>query len=154
MTVPLKHNVRWSHGEQILRDPSQNKDAAFTHAERKRLGVEGLLPAAVLTIEQQVAMELEHILSKPDPLEQYIGLVALLDRNETLFYRVLVEDIERLTPIIYTPTVGLVCQHYSHIFRRPRGLFLCPDDRGQIVQRLLQNSASPLRMNWNSIGWC
>ena len=129
-------NVRWSRGEQILRDPSQNKDVAFTRAERSRLGVEGLLPPAVLTIQQQVAMELEHIFQKRDPLEQYIGLIALLDRNEVLFYRLLVENLERLTPIIYTPTVGLACQQYSHIYRRPRGLFLCPDDRGQIAQRL------------------
>ncbi len=129
-------NVRWSRGEQILRDPSQNKDAAFTRSERERLGIEGLLPPAVLTIQQQAAMELEHIFQKRDPLEQYIGLIALLDRNEVLFYRLLVENLERLTPIIYTPTVGLACQQYSHIYRRPRGLFLCPSDRGQIAQRL------------------
>jgi malic enzyme len=129
-------SVRWSRGEQILRDPSQNKDVAFTQAERRRLGVEGLLPPAVLTIQQQVAMELEHIFSKHDPLEQYIGLIALLDRNEVLFYRLLVENLESLTPIIYTPTVGLACQQYSHIYRRPRGLFLCPGDCGQIAQRL------------------
>jgi len=129
-------NVRWSRGEQILRDPSRNKDAAFTRAERSQLGIEGSLPPAVLTIQQQVAMELEHIFQKRDPLEQYIGLIALLDRNEVLFYRLLVENLERLTPIIYTPTVGLACQHYSHIYRRPRGLFICPSDRGQIAQRL------------------
>ena len=127
---------RWSRGEQILRDPSQNKDVAFTQAERARLGIEGLLPPAVLTIQQQVAMELEHIFSKHDPLEQYIGLIALLDRNEVLFYRLLIENLERLTPIIYTPTVGLACQQYSHIYRRPRGLFLCPADRGHIAERL------------------
>lgn len=131
-----RFTFRWSRGEEILRDPALNKDAAFTAAERKRLGLEGLLPAAVLTIEQQIAMELEHIFSKRDPLEQYIGLIALLDRNETLFYRLLIENIDRLTPIIYTPTVGLACQQFSHIFRRPRGLFLCPGDRGQIAQRL------------------
>ena len=85
-------NVRWSRGEQLLRDPSQNKDAAFTLAERRKLGIEGLLPPAVLSIEQQVAMELEHIFQKRDPLEQYIGLIALLDRNEVLFYRLLVEN--------------------------------------------------------------
>lgn len=129
-------NVRWSRGEQVLRDPSRNQDAAFTRAERGQLGIEGLLPPAVLTIEQQVAMELEHIFSKKEPLEQYIGLIALLDRNETLFYRLLVGNIESLTPIIYTPTVGLACQQFSHIYRRPRGLFLCPDDRGEIVQKL------------------
>jgi malic enzyme len=129
-------NVRWSRGERMLRDPSQNKDVAFTGAERRQLGIEGLLPPAVLTIQQQVAMELEHIFQKRDPLEQYIGLIALLDRNEVLFFRLLVENLERLTPIIYTPTVGLACQQYSHIYRRPRGLFLCPSDRGQIAQRL------------------
>jgi malic enzyme len=129
-------NVRWSRGEQMLRDPSQNKDVAFTGPERRQLGIEGLLPPAVLTIQQQVAMELEHIFQKRDPLEQYIGLIALLDRNEVLFFRLLVENLERLTPIIYTPTVGLACQQYSHIYRRPRGLFLCPSDRGQIAQRL------------------
>jgi malic enzyme len=129
-------NVRWSRGEQMLRDPSKNKDVAFTSAERRQFGIEGLLPPAVLTIQQQVAMELEHIFQKRDPLEQYIGLIALLDRNEVLFFRLLVENLERLTPIIYTPTVGLACQQYSHIYRRPRGLFLCPSDRGQIAQRL------------------
>ncbi len=81
-------------------------------------------------------MELEHIFSKSEPLEEYIGLIALLERNETLFYRVLIENLERLTPVIYAPTVGLACERYSHIFRRPRGLFLCPDDRGNIKQRL------------------
>ena len=135
MQKPL-FNVRWSRGEQVLRDPSRNQDAAFTRAERRQLGIEGLLPPAVLTIQQQIAMELEHIFSKQEPLEQYIGLIALLERNETLFYRLLVENLESLTPIIYTPTVGLACQQFSHIYRRPRGLFLCPDDRGQIVQRL------------------
>src|SRR5512137_812889 len=136
MNRKQEFGLRWSRGEQILHDPSQNKDAAFTVAERRRLGVEGLLPPAVLTIQQQVAMELEHIFSKPDPLEQYIGLIALLDRNEVLFYRLLVENLDRLTPIIYTPTVGRACQQYSHIYRRPRGLFLCPEDRGHIANRL------------------
>ncbi len=136
MKTKNRFSFRWSHGEEILRDPSQNKDTAFTRGERRRLGIEGLLPPAVLTIQQQVAMELEHIFSKRDPLEQYIGLIALLDRNETLFYRLLAQNLERLTPIIYTPTVGLACQHFSHIYRRPRGLFLCPNDRGQVAQRL------------------
>src|SRR5512133_2863986 len=95
-------DVRWSKGEDVLRDPARNKDLAFTPAERQRLGIEGLLPPAVLTLEQQVIVEMEHICCKSDPLEQYIGLLALLDRNVTLFYRVLIANMERLTPVIYT----------------------------------------------------
>lgn len=128
--------VRWSRGEEVLRDPLRNKDTAFTLEERQQLGLHGLLPPTVLTIEQQVAMGLDHIFSKNEPLEQYIGLMAMLDRNETLFYRMLVENIERLAPIVYTPTVGLACQRYSHIYRRPRGLFITPADRGRIAERL------------------
>src|ERR1041385_1448748 len=133
-------------GEQLLRDPLQNKDAAFTEQERARMGLAGLLPPAVLTIEQQVALELEHLLSKNDPLEQYIGLISLLDRNETLFYRVLTEHIELLAPIIYTPTVGKACQQFSHIVRRPRGLFICPNDRGHVAQRLAQFGHRNIRL--------
>lgn len=136
LTHNRSENPRWSRGEYILRDPVQNRDLAFTHEERKQLDIEGLLPPAVLTIEQQVEMELEHIFAKSEPLERYIGLVALLERNEVLFYRLLHEHVERLTPIIYTPVVGLACQQFSHIYRRPRGLFLTPADRGQIANRL------------------
>jgi len=137
---------RSSLGERILHDPTRNRDAAFTLAERKLLGIEGLLPHGVLTLEQQVEMELQKILQKTRPLEQYIGLIALLDRNETLFYRLMVEHIERLTPIIYTPTVGLACQQFSHILRRPRGLFLCPEDRGHIADRLRNVSHRDVRL--------
>jgi len=133
-------------GEAILRDPTLNKDAAFTREERHHLGLEGLLPPAVLTMEQQVAMSLGQILAKSEPLEQYIGLIALLDRNETLFYRVLLENLERFTPVIYTPTVGLACQRYSHIYRRPRGLFITPDDRGQIVEHLREFPRRDIRL--------
>jgi len=133
-------------GERILRDPAQNKDAAFTAAERRQLGLEGLLPPAVLTLAQQVELELEHFHQKTDPLEQYIGLMALLDRNEVLFYRLLIENLDRLAPIIYTPTVGQACQRFSHIFRRPRGLFLCPADRGQMAARLGQLRHRDIRL--------
>ncbi|HOC57745.1 MAG TPA: NAD-dependent malic enzyme [Verrucomicrobiota bacterium] len=139
-------DARQPRGEQILRDPAQNKDAAFTAAERQRLGLDGLLPPAVLTLQQQVELELEHFHQKASPLEQYIGLMALLDRNEVLFYRLLVENLERLAPIIYTPTVGQACQRYSHIFRRPRGLFLCPADRGHIAERLAHFSHRDIRL--------
>ena len=123
-------------GAELLHDPSLNKDAAFTLEERAKYGLEGLLPPIVQTLPEQVQAELEHISSKSDPLEKYIGLMALLDRNETLFYRLMIDHLDQLTPFIYTPVVGLACQRFSHIFRRPRGLYLTANDRGQILHRL------------------
>lgn len=146
MTTRAHHSSSVPRGEAVLRDPVRNRDAAFTHAERVALGLEGLLPPAVLTLDQQVKMEYQRILQKTEPLEQYIGLIALLDRNETLFYRLMTEHMDRLTPIIYTPTVGLACQRFSHIMRRPRGLFICPDDRGQIAARLRNFAQQDVRL--------
>jgi malic enzyme len=133
-------------GAALLGDPLYNKDAAFSLAERAAFGLDGLLPSAVFTIEQQEAIELEHLAAKPDPLEKYIGLIALLNRNQTLFYRVLLNNLEKLAPIIYTPTVGLACQRFSHIFRRPRGLFLSPADRGHIADRLRNFNGDEIRL--------
>ncbi len=133
-------------GTALLAQPRLNRDAAFTPAERETLGLAGLLPHAVFTIDQQETLETEHLAAKSDPLEKYVGLIALLERNETLFYRVLAHNLEALAPIIYTPTVGLACQQYSHIFRRPHGLYLTPDDAGQMVERLCNVAEAEVRL--------
>ena len=119
-------------GTTLLQDPTRNKGTAFTEAERDVLGLRGLLPARIATQEEQVRRVLENFRRKPNDLERYINLAALHDRNETLFYRVVVDNPDEMMPIIYTPTVGLACQQFGHIFQRPRGLFISGRDRGRI----------------------
>jgi malic enzyme len=127
-------------GPQLLSHPMYNKSTAFTRDERRAFGLEGLLPDAVSTLDQQVRRAYGNIARKSEPLERYIGLAALQDRNETLFYRLLVDHLEEFLPIVYTPTVGRACQEFSHIFRRARGLWITPDDRGRI-DRVLGDAA-------------
>jgi malate dehydrogenase (oxaloacetate-decarboxylating)(NADP+) len=123
-------------GVKLLHDPIRNKGTAFTEEERDRLGLRGLLPPKVFTQEEQVMRVIDNLQRKSTDLERYIHLVALQDRNETLFYRVVKEHLHELMPLIYTPTVGKACQLYGHILRRPRGLFLSARDKGRIADVL------------------
>ena len=127
-------------GKALLSRPTLNKDTAFSREERRLLGLDGLLPASILTLEEQVAVELVKIRRKQDPLERYIGLAALQDRNETLFYRLLVENVEEFLPIVYTPTVGEACKRWSQIWRRARGAWITPEDAPRIPE-LLRNAS-------------
>jgi malate dehydrogenase (oxaloacetate-decarboxylating) len=116
-------------GPAALFDALTTKGTAFTEDERRRLGLRGLLPTAVKTLEQQAAHSWHEFCTRREGLDQHIYLRALQDRNETLFYRVMRDHISESLPIIYTPTVGEACQRFSEIYRRPRGLFVSYADR-------------------------
>jgi malate dehydrogenase (oxaloacetate-decarboxylating)(NADP+) len=121
---------------QILKDALANKGTAFTREERERLGVDGLLPPAIESLPQQTARIWQNLLDKSTVLERYCYLRALQDENETLFYRTLLDHPAETLPIVYTPTVGQACREWSRIYERPRGLYLCAEQRGRIAQVL------------------
>ncbi len=123
-------------GRALLTNSMFNKGTAFTREERVALGVDGLLPPAICTIEQQLERVYENYRRQADDLDRFLYLVALKDRNETLFYRLLGDNVEEMTPIVYTPTVGLACQRFSHIYRRPHGLYVTPDAAGRMREVL------------------
>src|SRR5476651_1334090 len=123
-------------GMTLLRDPLLNKGTAFTEQERNTLGLRGLLPAHVLSMKAQAERVLTNLRALHNDLEKYVALNALHDRNEALFFRVVCDNIDEIQPLIYTPTVGLACQEFGHIFQRPRGLFISANDRGRIAEIL------------------
>ena len=125
-------------GVKILHDPIRNKGTAFTDAERDELNLRGLLPPRVHSMAEQELRVLANIRAKATDLERYLYLIALQDRNENLFYRVVMNHLEEMMPIIYTPTVGLACQEFRHIYRKPRGFYVSLNDKGKI-KKILQN---------------
>jgi malate dehydrogenase (oxaloacetate-decarboxylating)(NADP+) len=142
MTTPNVERVHvpawFPHGMSLLQDPTLNKGTAFTDAERDVLGLKGLLPSHVCTQDEQIARVLENFRRLPDALDKYIFLSSLHDRNEALFFRLLTSHPDEMTPIVYTPTVGLACQKFGNIFQRPRGIYVTARDRGN-VRALLRN---------------
>ena len=119
-------------GSLVLRSPMLNRGTAFTHAERDALGLTGLLPEGVSTIEGHLRRVYAQYLRQPDDLAKYIFLAHVRDRNEVLFYRLLTDHIEEMLPIVYTPTVGTAIERYSLEYGRPRGVYLSVDHLGQI----------------------
>ncbi|MCX7826144.1 MAG: NAD-dependent malic enzyme [Verrucomicrobiae bacterium] len=133
-----KPRLRVPRGIELLHDPLWNKGTAFTERERDALGLRGLLPPHVLTIEEQEQRVLANLRREPNDLERYVQLISLQDRNETLFYHVVMNHVEEMMPIIYTPTVGQACQQFGLLFRQTRGLYVSAHDRGRVA-RLLRN---------------
>jgi malate dehydrogenase (oxaloacetate-decarboxylating) len=124
-------------GRALLETPLVNKGLAFSEAEREELGLVGLLPARVLTAEEDLALAYEQYQHKTTDLERYIFLASLQDRNETLFFRLVVEHLTEMTPIVYTPVVGSAVERYSHIWRRARGVFLVPPQQ-HLIESILR----------------
>ena len=140
ITKPALHNL--PSGMDLLDRPRLNKSTAFTEEERKKFGLHGLLPPQVESLDEQAVRAYEAYSRKDDDLERHIYLRALQDTNEVLFYRLLLDHIEEMTPMVYTPVVALACQQFSHIYRRPRGLFISYPLRDSIPQ-LLRNRPNP-----------
>ncbi|CAF3953745.1 unnamed protein product, partial [Rotaria sp. Silwood2] len=132
-------------GVELLRNPALNKGMGFTLEERQHMGIHGLLPPAVLTQDIQALRFMINFHRLNNDLDRYSELMNLSDRNEKLFYRVIADNIEELIPIVYTPTVGLACQKYGLVFKRPRGLFITIHDKGHIYDILCNWTESQVK---------
>ncbi len=137
----------WKRGHALLSDALLNKGTAFTAEERDLFELDGLLPNQITDSVRQLERADGHIRAKGDnPLEKYIGMASLQDRNETLFYQVLASSLDELVPIVYTPTVGRAAQRFSHIFRRGRGIWITPDHKGRIFDVLGHVRSEEIRL--------
>lgn len=125
-------------GVAVLRDKKLSKSTAFTKQERQEMGLRGLLPHSIISQTIQERRVMANIRDKGSNIEKYIFLSALQDRNERLYYHIIMNNLEEILPIIYTPTVGEVCTRFSHIYRIDKGFYITPDDKGDVLQ-LLQN---------------
>ncbi|UCG71518.1 MAG: NAD-dependent malic enzyme [Chromatiales bacterium] len=123
-------------GQQLIHEPLLNKGAAFSREEREAFGLDGMMPHGILSIEQQAERVYRNLANYSDPLQKYVFLGSLQDRNETLYFHLLGQHLEELMPIIYTPTVGLATRQYSHVFQRGRGIWVTPAMRGAIAPAL------------------
>ena len=142
----MKNYLHGKRGVDLLHDPLLNKGTAFTAAERDALGVRGLVPPRITSQAAQVTRVLDSFRRKSSDLEKYIYLISLQERNESLFYRVVMDNLNEMMPIIYTPTVGQACQRWGYIFRRSRGLYITAEDRGRIMQLLRNWPYADVRM--------
>ena len=125
-------------GFDVLRDKTRNRSIVFGRQERDRLGLRGLLPYRVSTQRQMVERVMTELARLPRDIDRYMMLSSLQERNERLFYQTVIEHVDRILPLIYTPTVGEACKEFSHIAREPKGFFVTPEDRGKI-RRMLAN---------------
>ena len=142
---PLTNEEFWEvylRGQQLLNDPLLNKGSAFTREERLALDLDGLLGSGTSDVDTQLARNRDAYGRKTDDLEKFIYLQSLMDRNEVLFYRLLVDNLTEMVPIVYTPTVGMACQQLSRITRQYRGVYLCPETIGRI-DAILQSISLP-----------
>ncbi len=133
-------------GEAVLNNPFLNKGQAFTATERRELGLDGLLPTATATLELQAERAYEQYSAKTSDLEKYTFLNGVQDTNSTLFFKLVLDHLSEMIPIIYTPTVGTACLKFSHIFRRTRGLYINPDNIGRIDEILASVALPRVRL--------
>ena len=155
MNDPIHALLGGKRGYDVLRNPLLNKGSAFTPAEREALGLEGILPPQFNDMTLQASRTYANIQRQVAPIDKYVALAALQDRNEHLFYRLVCDHIEEFMPIIYTPTVGQATRDFSHVFQRSRGVWITPTMRGRIANALRHAAdGRPIRLSKRGTDRC